>query len=55
MLLSGHHQNIVDFRRRGALQNTLKKRPDMLDSAPLTDSDRAHLRQLAEDAGGKER
>ncbi|MBC3517041.1 tRNA (guanosine(37)-N1)-methyltransferase TrmD [Neobittarella massiliensis] len=55
VLLSGHHQNIVDFRRRGALQNTLKKRPDMLDSAPLTDSDRAHLRQLAEDAGGKER
>lgn len=31
VLLSGHHQNILQYRRDQALQNTLKKRSDLLE------------------------
>jgi len=48
VLLSGHHGEVARWRRVEALRRTLARRPDLLDSAPLTDQDRDDLRILAE-------
>lgn len=45
ILLSGHHANIQKWRREQQLLMTLKKRPDMLKDAPLTEADREFLRK----------
>jgi tRNA (guanine37-N1)-methyltransferase len=50
VLLSGHHAEIVRWRRRQALARTWKRRPDLLRQAHLTDEDRAFLRKLGEDS-----
>jgi tRNA (guanine37-N1)-methyltransferase len=47
VLLSGHHAEIVRWRRQQALRRTWQVRPDLLRRARLTDEDRAYLRQLA--------
>ncbi len=39
ILLSGHHANIVEWKRQQSLINTLNKRPDMLERAELTKKD----------------
>jgi tRNA (guanine37-N1)-methyltransferase len=39
---------VARWRRVEALRRTLMRRPDLLDTAPLTDQDRADLRTLAE-------
>ena len=49
VLLSGHHANIERWRREKMLERTLKKRPDMLETAPLDEKDRAYLRRLQEE------
>jgi len=36
VLTSGNHEEIKNWRRRHALENTLKKRPDLLEEAVLT-------------------
>jgi tRNA (guanine37-N1)-methyltransferase len=46
VLLSGHHAEIVRWRRQQALRRTWTQRPDLLQHAGLTDDDRAFLRQL---------
>ncbi len=46
ILLSGHHANIARWRRREALRRTLRHRPDLLDTAPLTAEDRRWLEEL---------
>jgi tRNA (guanine37-N1)-methyltransferase len=50
VLMSGHHANIVRWRRGQALANTLKKRPDLIDKArsagKLTNEDEKHLDNL---------
>ncbi len=43
ILLSGHHANIEQWRRRQSLERTARRRPDMLARAPLTDEDRRWL------------
>ncbi len=43
ILLSGHHAKVAEWRRQQALLRTLKHRPDMLATAPLTDADRKFL------------
>jgi tRNA (guanine37-N1)-methyltransferase len=48
VLLSGHHRNIHLWRRRKALEKTLKVRPDLLEKAPLSDEDREIIRELKE-------
>jgi len=48
-LLSGDHGAVDRWRRNEALRSTLKRRPDLLRSAPLSEEDREHLDQLAED------
>lgn len=42
-LLSGNHAEIGKWRRRHALYRTWTRRPDLLDSAPLTDEDRKYI------------
>ncbi len=46
VLLSGHHGDIARWRRRMQLARTLERRPDLLDSAPLSDADRELLTEL---------
>jgi tRNA (guanine37-N1)-methyltransferase len=43
VLLSGNHAEIARWRRQESLRRTKERRPDLLDSAPLTDEDRQHL------------
>ncbi len=50
VLLSGHHANIEKWRREKSLQRTLKKRPDMIEKAPLSKKDREFLKKLEEEA-----
>ncbi|MFH1574064.1 MAG: tRNA (guanosine(37)-N1)-methyltransferase TrmD [Acidobacteriota bacterium] len=45
-LLSGNHAQIAKWRRRAALERTLRRRPDLLADAPLTEDDRRLLREL---------
>ncbi|OYD06458.1 tRNA (guanosine(37)-N1)-methyltransferase TrmD [Paludifilum halophilum] len=54
VLLSGHHAQIERWRRQEALKRTMERRPDLLDSADLTEEDRAHLRTLNRDDGPSE-
>lgn len=46
MLISGHHENIEKWRRQESLRRTLRKRPDLLERADLTDQDRKWLDEL---------
>ena len=48
VLLSGHHANIERWRREQMLLRTLRKRPDMLETAPLTEQDKLFLQRIAE-------
>lgn len=46
VLSSGHHGRIAAWRREKSLEATLALRPDMLDTALLTDWDIRHLRSI---------
>ena len=46
VLLGGNHADIVAWRREQSLQITLERRPELLETAPLTDEDRAMLERL---------
>jgi len=46
VLLSGHHEEIARWRRRKALEKTLRHRPDLLSHARLSDEDQRLLDQL---------
>jgi len=46
VLLSGNHDAIGKWRRRQSLRATLIKRPDLLETADLTDEDRKVLEEL---------
>ena len=48
ILLSGHHANIARWRREQSLERTRRLRPDMLETAELTEEDRRYLAKLAE-------
>ncbi len=43
ILLSGHHAKIAQWRREQSLERTARWRPDLLDSAQLTQEDREYL------------
>lgn len=45
-LLSGHHANIVAWRREQALETTLRCRPELLKEAALSEEDKHFLRNL---------
>lgn len=46
VLLSGDHAAISRWRRKEALRNTLRRRPDLLDSAKLDSEDRRLLAEV---------
>lgn len=46
VLLSGHHARIEAWRRHRALEKTMRVRPDLLGTAPLTEEDIQFLRDL---------
>ena len=46
VLQGGNHADIVAWRREQALEITLKRRPEMLETAPLDDQDRKLLRRI---------
>ena len=46
VLLSGHHGNIDRWRREQSLKRTLERRPDLLETAELTEKDVEYLRTL---------
>jgi len=49
ILLSGHHAKQEEWRRRQSLARTLARRPDLLEKAELSETDRAYLDTLQED------
>ena len=51
VLRSGNHAEIERWRRQQSLERTLRLRPDLLDTAPLTNSDRAYLASLGWNGG----
>lgn len=51
VLLSGHHGAVARWRREQALLRTRRRRPDLLHTAPLTDSDRQFLARLEASEG----
>lgn len=53
VLLTGHHLRIAAWRREQSLERTLRRRPDMLEHAPLTPEDRRYLASLGSDGGEK--
>ena len=46
VLLKGVHKDIEAWRRSEALKITRERRPEMLETAPLTDADRETLRRM---------
>jgi tRNA (guanine37-N1)-methyltransferase len=50
VLLEGNHEQIRRWRRRMALEKTLRNRPDLLDQVALSEEDRKWLAELG--AGG---
>lgn len=44
-LLSGHHARIAEWKRRQAIEQTLKYRPDMLETADLTEREREAVKK----------
>jgi len=49
VLLSGDHAKVDRWRREQALLRTWQRRPDLLERAELTDSERAWLRQFVQE------
>lgn len=55
ILVSGHHAAIAAWRRQKSLESTLRKRPELLPQAALSEEDRAYLRELpGRDACGED-
>lgn len=46
VLLSGHHENIANWRREQSLLRTLELRPDLLEHAELTPKEKVLLQEL---------
>lgn len=46
VLLSGHHANISKWRHEKSLEETFKRRPDMLKSATLSENDKKYIDKL---------
>jgi tRNA (guanine37-N1)-methyltransferase len=48
VLVSGNHEQIRRWRRRSALEKTLRNRPDLLDGAGLSQEDKELLARIAD-------
>jgi tRNA (guanine37-N1)-methyltransferase len=51
VLVSGNHGEVDRWRRRETLRRTLERRPDLLETAPLSDDDRRILDELRAEQG----
>lgn len=47
VLLSGNHEQIRQWRRRAALRKTLQHRPELLETAGLSEEDRRYIDELS--------
>lgn len=52
ILTSGNRKAIEDWRRKQALSNTLRKRPDLLEQTVLVEEDREVLKEIKRDLDG---
>ena len=50
-LMSGNHEEIRRWRRKKALEKTLRNRPELLQGAQLSDEDRRYMKGLEQVAG----
>lgn len=46
VLISGHHENIRKWRREKSLENTFKKRPELLENIVLTKNEKDYIEKL---------
>ncbi len=46
VLLSGHHKNIEEWRRKQSIRRTWERRPDLLERANLSGKERIYLEEL---------
>ena len=51
MLLSGHHKNIEEWRRKESIKRTYLNRPDLLKNADLSKKDLEYLDELKKEGG----
>ncbi len=49
ILLSGDHAKIEKWHREQSLRRTIKRRPDLIEKAPLSETDRKILKKIQED------
>ncbi len=49
VLLSGHHKNIIEWKRRESIRRTMQKRPDMLEKALLSKEERQWIERIKEE------
>jgi tRNA (guanine37-N1)-methyltransferase len=49
ILISGDHAKIEKWRREQSLRRTLKRRPDLLENAPLSETDRKSLKKIQDE------
>ena len=54
VLLSGHHAEIVRWRRQQALRQTWERRPDLLRGARLNAKDRAYLSRIEKEESAEQ-
>lgn len=55
VLLTGHHENVKQWRREKSLQQTFQKRPELLHSADLTKEEKNFLKELAAKNGAPQK
>lgn len=53
VLLSGHHDDIMRWRRKEAIRKTRRVRPDLLEKAGLSDLDQTLLSEIEEEEDGR--
>jgi tRNA (guanine37-N1)-methyltransferase len=46
VLMSGHHEEVRRWRKKSAIQRTLERRPELLDTAAMDDEERALLDEI---------
>jgi tRNA (guanine37-N1)-methyltransferase len=52
VLLSGNHGEVSRWRRKEALRRTLRRRPDLLDRAGISEEDRGLISEIEEEEDG---
>ena len=54
ILLSGHHKNIEDWRRKESVKRTFYNRPDLFNNANLTEKDKIYIDELKQNTESSE-